>query len=104
MIDTAGKGDVVVADPPYDGTFTDYSTHEWTDEEQRRLAGALLRAHARGAEVIAFNNDTPLVRGQYEWCHVLPTSESRKIKRADAGPRVRTTCVIMTTDMALLGE
>ncbi len=69
LIDQAGAGDLIYADPPYDGTFNGYSK-EWKPSDQKRLALALQRANKRGAMIYASNTDTENVRGLYQWCRV----------------------------------
>lgn len=62
-------GDVVFADPPYDGTFTSY-TGTFAGDEQMRLAGMLERLAASGVHVFATNADTPRIRKLYHWASV----------------------------------
>lgn len=55
----------VFADPPYDGTFTNYTEHGFTRADQTILAHhthALTRAGAQG---ITTNSDTPFIRYLY---------------------------------------
>ena len=68
-------GDVVFADPPYDGTFTSY-TGTFAGDEQMRLAGMLHGLAASGVHVFATNSDTPQIRRLYHWAsaEVLTTS------------------------------
>lgn len=87
VVDAATEGDVVFADPPYDGTH-DYSSG-FGDDAQARLAACLRRAARRGVGVVATNADTPLVRRLYRWADVRDLSERRRIaaagdRRADA--------------------
>ena len=60
-----GEGDLVYCDPPYDGTFANYSTGGFGDEEQRRLRTAAQQWHGNGVKVIISNADTPLIRNLY---------------------------------------
>jgi DNA adenine methylase len=69
LINQAGAGDLIYADPPYDGTFNSYSK-EWKPSDQERLAQALQRANKRGAMIYASNTDTERVRALYAWCNV----------------------------------
>ncbi len=63
-IKEAKAGDVVYADPPYDGVYTGYAGgFSWGDQE--RLCGALLAAYHRGATIFASNSDTPEIRSIY---------------------------------------
>lgn len=63
-IDAAQPGDVVYADPPYDGSFQSYAG-VFDDGEQARLRHKLLAAWERGVAVFASNRDTPRVRALY---------------------------------------
>ena len=58
-------GDVIYCDPPYDGTFTDYHTAGFTEDEQYHLASILVRRSSEGYPVIVSNSDTSLIRSLY---------------------------------------
>ncbi|QCT18541.1 DNA adenine methylase [Jejubacter calystegiae] len=58
-------GDVVYCDPPYDGTFSNYHTAGFTEDDQYHLASILKRRSSEGYPVIASNSDTHLVRSLY---------------------------------------
>ena len=62
-------GDVVFADPPYDGTFTGY-VGGFSDAAQEQLASLLERLAAQGVRVFATNSDTPRIRQLYRWARV----------------------------------
>ena len=98
---TAGDGDVIYADPPYDGTFDTYSASGFGEEGQVRLADELREAHRHEATIIANNSDTPLVRKLYSWATIVTTKEKRSIS-CDGETRQRTSCVLITTDDAVL--
>jgi DNA adenine methylase len=98
----ADDGDVVYADPPYDGTFDTYSAGGFGQEGQKRLAAVLLDAHERGATIIANNADTELVRELYSpWAEIMLTKEKRSIS-CDGKTRVRKQCLLITTDSSLV--
>ena len=61
-----GDGDLVYADPPYDGTFTSYSAGGFGDADQERLRNSAVAWAEAGARVIVSNSDTPLTRRLYE--------------------------------------
>lgn len=89
VIASAGQGDVIYADPPYDGVFDSYTAARFDASDQQDLASALAGAAARGARVYATNSDTGLVRSLYqEWAQIAPTREPRAISSApdDRGP------------------
>ena len=79
LTDWASQGDVIYADPPYDGGFVDYSSDSFLAGDQRRLAASLRAARKRGATVFAHNADTPLIREIYGWAELLPIEEKRRI-------------------------
>ena len=58
-------GDVIYCDPPYDGTFSNYHTAGFTEDDQYRLASILERRSSEGFSVIVSNSDTPLTRSLY---------------------------------------
>lgn len=90
MVDAAREGDVVFADPPYDGTH-DYSS-DFGDAHRARLAAALRRAARRGVGVVACDADTPLVRRLYAWADVREVSERRNLAQRN---RKRAACLVM---------
>ena len=55
--------DLVFADPPYDGTFTDYSAGGFSWDDQERLATILSRAPC---PVVATNAATPAILEMYK--------------------------------------
>jgi DNA adenine methylase len=70
VLNEVDAGDVVYADPPYNGTYTGYSA-PFGPRDQERLAAALKGAVARGATVVASNADTEYVRALYSsWATV----------------------------------
>lgn len=87
------EGDVIFADPPYDGTH-DYSSG-FSESDQRRLAACLRRAARRGVGVVATNADTPLVRRAYAWAIVRDITEQRRIS-CDSANRDAASCVLVT--------
>jgi DNA adenine methylase len=96
IIDQARFGDVLYADPPYDGVYNDYTAHGFSSEAQSRLAHALKRAVHRGAKVFTSNADTPLIRALYkDWAKIETVSEPRAVA-ARATARVRTECLLIT--------
>ena len=70
VIDRAGKGDFVFADPPYTvrhqfNGFVKYNEKLFSWADQERLMEALRRAMARGARVLCTNADHHSVRELY---------------------------------------
>lgn len=94
-VDQARQGDVVYADPPYDGTFTDYTKGGFDESDQSYLAQALHDATKRGADVFAHNADTELVRKLYSWATVVEMPEKRTIN-SQGDQRGKVPCVLIT--------
>jgi len=64
-LDMLRAGDVVYCDPPYDGTFGDYHTAGFTEDDQYHLASILERRSSEGHRVVVSNSDTALTRSLY---------------------------------------
>lgn len=58
-------GDIVYCDPPYDGTFSNYHSAGFTEDDQRKLVSALSAKARNGHTIIASNSDTELIRDLY---------------------------------------
>jgi DNA adenine methylase len=90
------EGDVVFADPPYDGTFADYTSAGFGPPEQERLAGVLDGCRRVGATVLMTNSDTPRIRSLYpekDWI-VKPLVEPRSVA-ADSDKRQDVVCLLV---------
>jgi len=66
----AGPGDVVYMDPPYHpasptASFTEYTEHAFSEEDQWRVAQVAATLARRGVKVIVSNSDTPFIRELY---------------------------------------
>lgn len=85
-------GDFIYCDPPYDACFTQYQAAGFTGEDQARLAQAVGRWIAQGADVVASNADTIQIRSLYSrvrGCTINAVQAPRRIsakaaKRDDA--------------------
>lgn len=71
MVGTAGTGDVVFCDPPYEPLpgkrgFTNYNGKAFTFQDQIRLADELVAAHQRGASIVVTNSNAPSIVELYE--------------------------------------
>lgn len=71
LVDRAGEGDLVFCDPPYTvrhnyNGFRKYNEVLFSWADQERLAGALLRAARRGAQVLCTNAYHQSVRDLYD--------------------------------------
>lgn len=99
------QGDFVYIDPPYAGGFANYTRNGFTDDDQQELAAMLENLAASGVAIVACNADTPAVRAWYSWApHVVDTGERRAINRDGAARSKKASCLLITTDPALLGE
>lgn len=98
VVSMAGPGDIVYADPPYDGTYDSYTSAGFDQHDQWRLARCLLDAHKRGAVIICHNSDTPFVRECYAWAFVSSLTEHQAVNRRKAE------CVVTTTKPVLLEQ
>lgn len=95
VIAEARRGDVVFADPPYDGVYTSYTSSGFTADDQAALAEALTAARARGAHVFMTNSDTPLIRRLYAGWSLEPFVEPRRVA-AQAASRTAAACVLVS--------
>ncbi|QIN39406.1 DNA adenine methylase [Enterobacter ludwigii] len=72
-------GDVVYCDPPYDGTFSNYHTTGFSDDDQYDLASILVRRSSEGHPIIVSNSDTRLIRSFYRKFTLHRISTKRSI-------------------------
>lgn len=98
----AGPGDVIYADPPYDGTFTAYTGDGFSADDQAHLAVALYDAVTRGAHIVASNNETDRVRDLYAWAWIDTVVEQRRIAAKVEG-RADCPTLLIASDEELLG-
>jgi DNA adenine methylase len=95
LIEIAGRGDVIYADPPYHKTFSSYSAGGFSDNDHERLAEALYAARRRGAEFFCHNSDTEKTRNWYgDWAEIVPVYERRAINSKGDG-RGAVGCVLI---------
>lgn len=73
------KGDFIYCDPPYHGTFTDYSAGGFDDEKQKALKDAADSWVRSGALVMLSNSDTPFIRKLYKGYNIVEVSAPRSI-------------------------
>jgi len=101
VIEEAQRGDVLYGDPPYLGTFSNYSAGGFSEDEHVALAAALRGAHERGVVVIASNSDNERVRELYSWAFVTPVSE-RHVIGATGARRGKKPAVLIVSDETIL--
>lgn len=94
-IELAPTGAVIYADPPYVGTFDQYTAAKFPEEAQRRLATVLERAARRGAHVFASNAYHPLIHEIYgEWADIVDVKERWSIG-SKGTRRGKASCVLI---------
>ena len=85
----ARSGDFVYFDPPYDpvsasASFTAYTAHNFTSDDQAELAHTYEELNQRGCLLMLSNSDTPLIRKLYSGFHIHRVPARRSINtRAD---------------------
>lgn len=82
----ARRGDFVYFDPPYDGTFTQYTKDGFTGDDQLVLANFAWGLAARGVKVMVSNADTKRVRRLYNGVRI-DTVKCRRAINADGDGR-----------------
>ena len=95
LVREAREGDVLYVDPPYHGTFGDYTALGFSDADHERLAAALFEARKRGAVFLLHNSDTEFVRSLYDWANVIEIDERRNVNSKGDG-REAVGCVVVT--------
>lgn len=96
VIDRAGEGDFVFADPPYTvkhnlNGFLKYNESIFSWMDQRRLQAALVRARKRGASVLVTNANHKSVRELYRDFGEMKTLSRNSVLSAQASSRGRAT-------------
>jgi len=93
VINFAGPGDFVYCDPPYDpvsktSSFHAYQPGGFSQNDQRRLKDASLKAQARGATVVVSNSSSAFIHELYADCDVKIVTARRAInsKSQNRGP------------------
>lgn len=87
VTESAGPGDLVYLDPPYDplsdtSLFTSYTAGGFGKDEQRRLARVFEKLSRRGAFAILSNSSSDFVRGLYEGLDPRPRIDVVSMPRA----------------------
>ncbi len=96
----AQPGDLVYFDPPYDpltttASFTAYTQHNFSTQDQRELAELFRRLRDKKVKVLLSNSDTPLIRELYKGLRVVEVSAARAINsKADRRQKITELLVI----------
>lgn len=77
-LDMVKPGDVVYCDPPYHGTFTDYHTGGFTEDDQHSLACYLLGVSENNPVVLS-NSDTMFTRSIFRAFDITRISVARSV-------------------------
>jgi DNA adenine methylase len=88
---TAKAGDFIYFDPPYiplspTASFTSYSSDDFGEADQRRLAIVFRELHERGCKVMLSNSDVPLIHELYKDWRIETVTAARRIN-SDASKR-----------------
>ena len=73
------QGDLVYCDPPYDETFTSYTSNGFNESNQRKLKECCDKWKKAGAFVIISNNNTGLIRELYKKYRLIEVKMARSI-------------------------
>ena len=87
---TAGDGDFVYLDPPYQplsatSNFTAYTDRSFGPADQERLAACVREMAARGAQVVVSNSAHPFIEELYDGFELERVKMSRAIKSVGRG-------------------
>lgn len=80
----AQPGDFVFLDPPYAGTFTNYSAGGFDEAEQARMAHEFGRLAQQGTHVLLSNSDCELVRSLYAGWRIVDIDTQHSMGRKKA--------------------
>lgn len=101
-LDQAGQGDFVYCDPPYEpisptASFNNYLHTGFSQNDQRRLKEACLRAQARGSTVVISNSSAPLIQEMYADCEINTILARRAINsKGDGRGRIEELVVVLS--------
>ena len=77
----ADKSDLVFLDPPYDNSFTDYTSAGFERDQQVRVANIFKKLSDEGCYCMLTNHDTPLIRDLYKDYNIKVIDVRRSINR-----------------------
>lgn len=77
----ANKSDLIYFDPPYDNSFTDYTSAGFERDEQIRVSNKFKELSDRGCYCMLTNHDTPLIRELYKDYNFTEVDVRRSINR-----------------------
>jgi DNA adenine methylase len=92
-LEVAGPGDLVYLDPPYHplsdtANFTSYTSTDFGQEDQQRLAQVFHELDRRGSFLMLSNSSTGFIRELYDGYEQIPVQATRAInsKASHRGP------------------
>jgi DNA adenine methylase len=97
----AREGDVVYADSPYLGTYSDYTAEGFTEQNHVELAERLRAASEVGAVILATNSDNARIRELYSWAFITPVVERHTVG-ATVARRGNVAAVLIASDQSVL--
>ena len=77
----AAKEDFIFIDPPYDNSFTDYTSVGFERDQQIRVANMFKKLSDKGCYCMLTNHDTPLIRDLYKDYNIKVIDVRRSINR-----------------------
>ncbi len=101
IINMAGKDDFIYCDPPYEplsktSNFNAYQANGFSQDQQRRLKEACLRAQKRGAFVIISNSSAEFIKELYKDCELKFLAAKRVINsKGDKRGEINEVAVIL---------
>ena len=80
-VTTVEAGDFIFIDPPYDNSFTDYTSAGFERDQQVRVANMFKKLSDKGCYCMLTNHDTPLIRDLYKDYNIKVIDVRRSINR-----------------------
>ena len=85
ILKLAEPGDFVYLDPPYDGTWTDYTDEGFNKTHQEELAEACIDLHSNGIRFVLSNSRTDFIEYLYRGFNKKVVEAKRSINRDKNG-------------------
>lgn len=79
IIREARPGDFIYLDPPYDNTWTDYTSNGFVRKDQKELAQTLKELDKKGIKWMLSNSDTDFIKEEYKDFNIDIVKASRAI-------------------------
>lgn len=100
VLERARPGDLVYFDPPYQplnptSSFTAYTQHDFTEDDQKELAAVFTELARRKVRVMLSNSDAPLIRELYQAFPTIEIQAARAINSKGDGRQKITELLIL---------